>query len=89
MEELQYGGHYWMGPIIKLILPKIMNLVLGEVAGMIKPLQKYVHEENELDIEVMKLKSRIDTLQELLLETQSDVVVLQKARTKKRKKRKG
>ena len=66
-----------------------MKLVLGEVAGIIKPLQKYVHEENELDIEVMKLKSRIDTLQELLLETQSDVVVLQKANTKKRKKRKG
>ena len=66
-----------------------MNLVLGEVAGMIKPLQKYVHEENELDIEVMKLKSRIDTLQELLLETQSDVVVLQKANARKKKKRKG
>jgi len=63
--------------------------VLGEIAGMIKPLQKYVHEENELDIEVMKLRSRLDTLQELLLETQSDVVVLQKANAKKRKKRKG
>ena len=78
-----------MGPVVKLILPKIMKLVLGEVAGMIKPLQKYVHEENELDIEVMKLRSRLDTLQELLLETQSDVVVLQKANAKKRKKRKG
>ena len=62
--------------------------MLGEIAGMIKPLQKYVHEENELDIEVMKLRSRLDTLQELLLETQSDVVVLQKAKTKKTKKRK-
>ena len=78
-----------MGPIVKLILPKIMKLVLGEVAGIIKPLQKYVHEENELDIEVAKLRARIDTLQELLLETQSDVVVLQKAKTKKKKKRKG
>ena len=66
-----------------------MKLVLGEVAGMIKPLQKYVHEENELDIEVAKFTARLDTLQELLLETQSDVVVLQKASTKKRKKRKG
>ena len=65
-----------------------MKLVLGEVAGMIKPLQKYVHEENELDIEVIKLKSRLDTLQELLLETQSDVVVLQKANAKRSKKRK-
>ena len=66
-----------------------MNLVLGEVAGMIKPLQKYVHEENELDVAVAKFTARLDTLQELLLETQSDVVVLQKANAKKRKKRKG
>ena len=65
-----------------------MKLVLGEVAGMIKPLQKYVHEDNELDIGVLKLKSRLDTLQELLLETQSDVVVLQKANVKRSKKRK-
>ena len=55
---------------------------------MIKPLQKYVHEENELDIEVAKLQSRMDTLQELLLETQSDVVIIQKARARKRKPRK-
>ena len=66
-----------------------MKLVLGEIASMIKPLQKYVHEENELDIAVAKFTSRLDTLQELLLETQSDVVVLQKANAKKRKKRKG
>ena len=65
-----------------------MKLVLGEIAGMIKPLQKYVHEENELDIEVAKIKSRLDTLQELLLETQSEVVSLQKANVKKPKKRK-
>ena len=76
-----------MGPIIKLILPKIMKLVLGEVAGMIKPLQKYVHEENELDIGMMELSSRLDTLQELLIDTQSDVVKLQKANAKKRKKK--
>ena len=55
---------------------------------MIKPLQKYVHEENELDIEVVKLKSRLDLLQELLLETQSDVVLLQKANVKKTRKKK-
>jgi len=58
------------------------------VAGMIKPLQKYVHEENELDIEVAKFKSRLDTLQELLLETQSDVVQLQKSKVRKKKPRK-
>ena len=77
-----------MGPVVKLILPKIMKLVLGEVASMIKPLQKYVHEDNELDIEMAKMKSRLDTLQELLLETQSDVVLLQKSNAKKSKKRK-
>ena len=77
-----------MGPVVKLILPKIMKLVLGEIAGMIKPLQKYVHEENELDIEVAKFKSRLDTLQELLLETQSDVVQLQKSKVRKKKPRK-
>ena len=65
-----------------------MKLVLGEVAGMIKPLQKYVHEENELDIEVAKFKSRLDTLQELLLETQSDMVVMQKANAKKTRRKK-
>ena len=64
-----------------------MQLVLGEIAHMIKPLQKYVHEENELDIEVAKFTARLDTLQELLLETQSDVVVLQKANAKKKRKR--
>ena len=77
-----------MGPIIKLILPKIVKLVLGEVAGMIKPLQKYVHEENELDVAVTRLSSRLDILQELILETQSDVILLQKTNAKKRKKRK-
>ena len=66
-----------------------MKLVLGEVVHMIKPLQKYVHEENELDVAVAKFTARLDTLQELLLETQSDVVVLQKAKAKKKKKRKG
>ena len=65
-----------------------MKLVLGEVASMIKPLQKYVHEDNELDIEMAKMKSRLDTLQELLLETQSDVVLLQKSNAKKSKNRK-
>ena len=55
---------------------------------MIKPLQRYVFEENDLDIEVEKLKSRVNTLQELILETQSDVVILQKAKNNKRKPRK-
>ena len=65
-----------------------MKLVLGEVAGMIKPLQKYVHEENELDIAVTRLSSRLDILQELILETQADVILIQKSNARKRKKRK-
>ena len=77
-----------MGTIIKLILPKLVKLVVGELASVIKPLQKYVHEENELDREVLKLTSRLDTLQELLLETQSDVVSLQKKNGRKKKSRK-
>ena len=64
-----------------------MKLVLREVAGVIKPLQKYVHEANELDIGMMELSSRLDTFQELLLDTQSDVVKLQKANARKRKKK--
>ena len=72
-----------MGTIARLILPA----VLKEVVKLIKPLQKYVNEENELDVEVLKLKSRINTLQELILETQSDVVVLQKTKTDKRKRK--
>jgi regulator of replication initiation timing len=61
--------------------------VLKEVVKLIKPLQKYVNEENELDVEILKLKSRMNTLQELILETQSDVVVLQKTKTDKRKRK--
>lgn len=61
--------------------------MLKEVVKLIKPLQKYVNEENELDVEILKLKSRMNTLQELILETQSDVVVLQKTKTDKRKRK--
>ena len=64
-----------------------MKLVLREVEGVINPLQNYVHEENELDIGMMELSSRLDTFQELLLDTQSDVVKLQKANARKRKKK--
>ena len=39
-------------------------------------------------IKLEKMESRIDLLQELLLETQSDVVVLQKAKANNRKSRK-
>ena len=64
-----------------------MKLVLGEVAGMIKPLQKYVHEENELDIKVLKIQAQMGLLQEILLETQSDVEALKLKKRKPRKRK--
>ena len=80
-----------MGTVVRLLLPKILK----EVVKLIKPLEQYVHEENDLDrevyrinIEMSKLQARLDALQELLLETQSDVVLLQKTKTTKRKPRK-
>ena len=65
-----------------------MQAVFKEIAEIVRPLQKYVYEENDSDIKISKLEARIDTLQELLLETQSDVVIIQKARARKRKPRK-
>ena len=65
-----------------------MKLVLGEVASMIKPLQKYVHEDNELDIKMAKIESEIDLLKELILDTQSSVAILQKKNARKRRKAK-
>ena len=65
-----------------------MQLVLGEIAHMIKPLQKYVHEENDADLKIASLEGEIKIIKELLLDTQSDVVILQKANARKTKKRK-
>ena len=76
-----------MGPILKLILPKVLGMVMKEVAKLVKPLQKYVHEDNELDLAVTKINKEIKTLKELLLDTQSDVVKLQKAQARKARKR--
>ena len=64
-----------------------MKLVLGEVVSMIKPLQKYVDEENDADIKILALEKEIELFKELLLDTQSAVVVLQKANVRKRKKK--
>ena len=50
--------------------------------------QKCWCETNDMIIKLEKMESRIDLLQELLLETQSDVVVLQKAKSNNRKSRK-
>ena len=49
--------------------------------------QKCWCETNDMIIKLEKMESRIDLLQELLLETQSDVVVLQKTKTNKRKRK--
>ena len=62
-------------------------MVMKEVAKLVKPLQKYVHEDNELDLAVTKINKEIKTLKELLLDTQSDVVKLQKVQARKARKR--
>jgi len=51
------------------------------------PLQKYVHEENELDIKVLKMQAQMNLLQEILLETQSDVEALKLKKRKPRKRK--
>ena len=65
-----------------------MKLVLKDIAKLIKPLQKYVHEENDADLKIASLEGEIKIIKELLLDTQSDVVILQKANARKTKKRK-
>ena len=65
-----------MLPIFKILTPKVLKAIM-----------KYVFEENDLDVQVKKLESRVNLLQELILETQSDVVVLQKTKTDKRKRK--
>ena len=65
-----------------------MKLVLGEVVHMIKPLQKYVHEENDADIKIIALEQEVELFKELLLDTQADVVRLQKANARKTRKKK-
>ena len=64
------------------ILRQMFQSVLGNQK------QKCWHETNDMAIKLEKMESRIDLLQELLLETQSDVVVLQKAKANNRKSRK-
>ncbi len=53
----------------------------------LSPLQKYVHEENELDIKVLKMQAQMNLLQEILLETQSDVEALKLKKRKPRKRK--
>ena len=76
-----------MGTIIKLILPKVLKLVIDALGPTLGPLQKYVHEENELDIKVLKMQAQMNLLQEILLETQSDVEALKLKKHKPRKRK--
>jgi hypothetical protein len=46
-----------------------------------------VYEENELDIKVLKMQAQMNLLQEILLETQSDVEVLKLKKRKPRKRK--
>ena len=55
---------------------------------MIKPLQKYVHEENDADIKIIALEQEVELFKELLLDIQADVVRLQKANARKARKKK-
>ena len=66
-----------------------MKLVLKDIARLIKPLQKYVHEENDADIKIASLEGEVETIKELLLDTQSDVAMLIKANARKTRKKKG
>ena len=66
-----------------------MKLVLKDIAKLIKPLQKYVHEENDADIKIASLEREVKTIKELLLDTQSDVAMLIKANARKTRKKKG
>ena len=76
-----------MGTIIKFILPKVLKLVIDALSPTLWPLQKYVHEENELDIKVLKMQAQMNLLQEILLETQSDVEALKPKKRKPRKRK--
>ena len=58
---------------------------MKEVISLIKPLQKYVHEDNELDLKMAEIESELKLLKELILDTQTDIVRLQKYNRKKGK----
>tara|TARA_Y100000310_G_scaffold42341_1_gene39639 strand:+ start:1099 stop:1248 length:150 start_codon:yes stop_codon:yes gene_type:complete len=47
-----------------------------------------VHEENDADIKIIALEQEMELFKELLLDTQSDVVKLQKANARKPRKKK-
>ena len=61
--------------------------MIDALSPTLGPLQKYVYEENELDIKVLKMQAQMNLLQEILLETQSDVEVLKLKKRKPRKRK--
>ena len=72
-----------------LIAKKVIELVIKKIMEKraIKNMRKYVEEDNELDIKVLKMQAQMNLLQEILLETQSDVEALKPKKRKPRKRK--
>tara|TARA_Y100001972_G_scaffold13463_1_gene14258 strand:- start:197 stop:427 length:231 start_codon:yes stop_codon:yes gene_type:complete len=49
--------------MIEMLFPKIYEKIFGQIEDIIKPLNKYVHEPNELDDKVEILEKRISDLE--------------------------
>lgn len=52
-----------IGSLILRIAPKITQIVVEELAHRFKPVEKYVFEDNELDLKVAELEKRIKKLE--------------------------
>ena len=70
-----------IGPILRKLLP----LVLKEVASMIKPLQTYAFQPNELDRDMEEVKRRM-LLLEVNSHPQREFVILETCKTKIKEK---
>ena len=70
-----------IGPILRKLLP----LVLKEVTSMIKPLQAYAFEPNELDREVGAIKRRVLKL-EVDSHPQTEFVICETCKKKMKEK---
>tara|TARA_R100001143_G_C3241618_1_gene79412 strand:- start:247 stop:462 length:216 start_codon:yes stop_codon:yes gene_type:complete len=70
-----------IGPILRKLLP----LVLKEVASMIKPLQTYAFQPNELDRDMEEVKRRILVL-EVNSHPQTEFVICETCKKKIKEK---
>ena len=52
----------------KFIIDFVLKRALLVLAKKIKPLEKYVYEDNELDVEVKRLRERQDLIEQELTE---------------------